>query len=342
MYATTEKERINQIAAYAIAAVFIYLVAQVVRPFLVPLAWAAALAVCFDPVYQSVERRTGRNAGAVLTTILVALAIIVPVLAIAAIFVRQASEVIASLPPADAQRATAQEWLHTALQRIPGGDSIDLGGILTESLKRAAALLSEQAAGVLQNTVGLVVDVGITLFALFFFFRDGPTVLAGVRRAMPLDEDLRERLIRQTSAIVTSSVRSGVIVAVAQGTLCGLAFWAVGLPSPLFWGVVTTLACVLPLGAWVVWVPAAMWLAASGHVGRGVILVALGAGIVSGVDNVLRPLVMSEDTDMNGLLLLVSLLGGAAAFGSVGLVAGPVVVGAAIVLFEAFTKPAPR
>jgi len=342
MYTTTEKNAINRAAAYAMAAVFVYLVAQVVRPFLVPLAWAAALAICFDTVYQRVERHTGRTAGAVLTTILVALAIIVPVLAIAAIFVRQSSEVIASFPSADAQRATAQEWLHTALRRIPGGDAIDLGGIVAESLKRAAALLSDQAAGVLQNTVALVVDVGITLFALFFFFRDGPTVLAGVRRALPLDEDLRERLIRQTGAIVTSSIRSSVIVDVAQGTLCGLAFWAVGLPSPLFWGVVTTLACVLPLGAWVVWVPAAAWLAATGHAGRGVILVALGVGIVSGVDNVLRPLVMSEDTDMNGLLLLVSLLGGAAAFGSVGLVAGPVVMAAAIALFEASTKPVAR
>jgi predicted PurR-regulated permease PerM len=275
--------------------------------------------------------------------VVVALAIIVPVLAVAAIFVTQASELLANLPVTDPPApASTPDWLNTALQRIPGGGGIDLGGVLTESAKRAVALLSEQAAGFLQDTVALVVDVAVTLFALFFFFRDGPALMAGIRRVIPLDETLRERLIRQTGAIVTSSVRSGVLVAVAQGILCGLAFWAVGLPAPLFWGVVTTLACVLPFGAWAVWGPAAVWLAVTGHVGRGLLLAGLGAGIVSGVDNVLRPLLMSEDTHMNGLLLLVSLLGGATAFGSVGLVAGPVLIATAIALFDVFTPTGRR
>jgi len=343
MHTSIEGERINRVATYAIAAVFVYLIAQVVHPFLVPLTWAAALAICFDPLYRRIERRTGRSSGAVLTTVVVALAIIIPVLAIAAIFVAQASAVIASLPAPNAQAAApSPAWLKTALQRIPGADGIDIGGVLTESAKHAAGILSDQAAGILQNAVALVLDVAITLFALFFFFRDGPALLTDIRRAIPLDEALRDRLIRQTGAIVASSVRSGLLVAVAQGILCGLAFWAVGLPAPLFWAVVTTLACVLPLGAWVVWVPAAVWLAVTGHVGRGLLLAGLGAGIVSGVDNVLRPLLMSEDTHMNGLLLLVSLLGGAAAFGSVGLVAGPVLMAAAIALFDVFSPTTAR
>ena len=341
MHMSTVRERVDRVAPYAIVAVVAYLVFLVVRPFLVPLIWAAALAICFDAVYQRAARRTGRTGGAVLTTILVAVAIIVPVLAIAAIFVRQAANLVASLPAAGAETPTsAQHWLQTALQRMPGGSAIDAGGVVTESVQRAAAFLAEHAAGLLENTVTVVVDVAITLFALFFFFRDGPALMTRVRRAIPFDEDVRERLIRQTGAIVASSLRSGVVVAVAQGVLCGLCFWAVGLPAPLFWGVVTTLACVLPLGAWVVWAPAAVWLAVTGHIASGVILVALGLGIVSGVDNVLRPLLMSEDTQMNGLLLFISLVGGAAAFGSVGLVAGPVLMAAAMTLFDALTPKA--
>jgi len=138
--------------------------------------------------------------------------------------------------------------------------------------------------------------------------------------------------------MVTASVRSTLIVAAAQGTLCALAFWIVGLSAPVFWGVVTALCCLLPLGGWVVWAPAAAWLALSGSVGRGLLLAGLGAGIVSGVDNVLRPLLLSGQSQMNGLLLLISLIGGLAAFGAVGLVVGPVLMTAAVALFDVFTS----
>ena len=339
MHNSTVRERIDRVAAYAIGAVFVYLVYQLFRPFLVALTWAVALAICFDPMHQRLERRTGPSAGAALATVLVALAIIIPVLSAAAAFVAEVSALVNNGPGGALQMpAYAQQWVHTMLRLVPSGDAINPGDVLADWTKRAAGFLSEQAAGALQDTVRLVVNVSITLFALFFFFRDGPTLMAGVRRIIPLDEDVRERLIRQTGSIVRSSVTSGVLVAVAQGILCGVAFWTVGFRAPLFWGLVTMVACVLPFGGWVVWAPAAVWLAVTGHLGRGLLLAALGTAIVSFADNVLRPLLMSEQTEMNALLLLVSLLGGAAAFGSVGLVAGPVLMAAAIALFDVFTS----
>jgi predicted PurR-regulated permease PerM len=162
--------------------------------------------------------------------------------------------------------------------------------------------------------------------------------MAAIRRVIPLETDVRERLIHQTGAMVTASVASSVVVAAVQGVLGGLSFWILGLSAPVFWGVVMAVFCLLPLGAWVVWAPAAIWLMFSGSVVRGLVLAGVGAGIVSTVDNVLRPLLLSEHSEMNGLLLLISLLGGVVAFGTVGLVAGPVLMAAAIALFEAFTS----
>jgi predicted PurR-regulated permease PerM len=118
--------------------------------------------------------------------------------------------------------------------------------------------------------------------------------------------------------------------------LGGLTFWALGLTAPVFWGVVMAVFCLLPLGAWIVWLPAAIWLMATGHVARGIVLIAVGAGIVSAVDNFLRPLLLAGRTKLNGLLMFISLLGGVSAFGILGIMLGPVIVATAVGLFEAY------
>jgi predicted PurR-regulated permease PerM len=221
---------------------------------------------------------------------------------------------------------------------MPGGEAFDPAMLLANAASRTAAFVSSRAAGIIQDSVAFIATMAIALFALFFLLRDGPGLMAALRRAVPLEADLRERLFRQTATMVTASVRANLIVAAAQGILGGLAFWIVGLSAPVFWGVVTMVCCLLPLGGWVVWVPAALWLILTGSVGRGVLLAALGGGIVSGVDNVLRPVLLSGASEMNGLMLLISLIGGIAAFGSVGLVAGPALMAAAVALFDVFTS----
>jgi predicted PurR-regulated permease PerM len=148
--------------------------------------------------------------------------------------------------------------------------------------------------------------------------------------------------------MVNASVSSSLVVAAVQGALGGVTFWLLGVGAPLFWGVLMGVCCLLPFGAWVVWAPAAIWLVVSGHLVRGIVLAGLGAGVVSSVDNVLRPVLLSSRSEMNGLLMFVSLLGGVVAFGTLGLVAGPVLMAAAIALLDAFTSqqimrmPAPQ
>lgn len=339
MLAVTERDRLRKFAFYALLLVGAYLVCQVVRPFVTPLAWAGVLAICFYPVQQRLEHRLRPAPAALLTTICVAFVIVVPTLAIASAFVAEASTAMRDLPRQLATLpASVQEWVQTVVHSVPGGAAFDPATQLANAASRVAAFLSSRAAGMIQDSVAFVATLAIALFALFFFLRDGPGLMAALRRAVPLETDLRERLFRQTATMVTASVRSTLIVATAQGALCGLAFWVVGLSAPVFWAVVTMVCCLLPLGGWVVWAPAALWLMLTGSVGRGVLLAALGAGIVSGIDNVLRPLLLAGASKMNGLMLLISLLGGIAAFGSVGLVAGPALMAAAAALFEVFTS----
>lgn len=337
--ASSSRERIGALGFYAIAVLVAYLVYQLFRPFLVPLAWAAVLAICFYPMHRRFERRLGRGRAAFLSTLSVALLIIVPIFSVASAFVSEASTILSDVPRLLAEMpASAHRWLQAALDYVPGGETIDASAVLGDSAKRLAAFLSGQAAGVLQDLVVFLIDLVITIFALFFLFRDAALVMAALRRVIPLEPDVRERLIHQTGAMVTASVTAGLIVAATQGVLTGLTFWILGLPAPVFWGVVVGGLCLLPFGAWVVWGPAAIWLIVSGSVVRGLVLAGVGAGVISSVDNVLRPILLSERSEMNGLLLLISLLGGVVAFGTVGFVLGPVLMAAAVALFEAFTS----
>ena len=335
----TDRDRLRVVAFYAFTVVGAYLAYQLFRPFLAALAWAGVLAICFYPIQRRFEQRLRPAPAALLTTACVALVIIVPMIGVTSAFVAEASTALSGVPQRLADMpASAQRWLQTALRFVPGSEAFDPTTLLADAAKRSAAFLSAQAATIIQDAVVFVTNVAIALFALFFMLRDGPSLMTALRRGVPLESDVRERLFQQTAAMVTASVRSSLIVAAAQGILCGLAFWIVGLSAPVFWGVVTALCCLLPLGGWVVWAPAAAWLAMTGSVARGLLLAGLGAGVVSSVDNVLRPMLLSGESEMNGLLLLISLLGGLAAFGAVGLVAGPVLMSATIALFDVFAS----
>ena len=137
--------------------------------------------------------------------------------------------------------------------------------------------------------------------------------------------------------MIAVTLSSGFVVAGAQGLLGGLVFWILGLPSPIFWGVIIGLLAFLPVvGPWLVWIPAAVGLILNGQTGRGIALMVLGFVVISGADNVLRPVLIAGRSQLNGLLVLVSVLGGIQAFGFLGVVLGPLVVATAAGLLKGY------
>jgi predicted PurR-regulated permease PerM len=338
-----ERERIAVLVFYALILLLVYLTYQLFRPFLVPLAWAGVLTICFYPAHLAFAERWGGTRAAFLSTISVTLIVILPMLAVISTFITEAAKSLDNVPGllANMRLKLAESGWQEFLLRLPGAQTIDLATLLTGAAQRVTAFLTAQAAGVIQNAVFFLLYLGTTIFAMFFLFRDAPAILRAIRHLVPIDSDLRERILEQTRALVTASVVSGLIVAAVQGLLGGFTFWLLGLGAPVFWGVVMAFFCLLPFGAWIVWGPAAAFLMLSGDLVRGLILAGVGAGIVSSVDNILRPALLSGQSRINGLLLFISLLGGVGAFGAVGLVLGPILMATTVGLLDAYLDDAP-
>jgi predicted PurR-regulated permease PerM len=333
-------ERITTLLFYVVVIWLGYILYRIFEPFLVPLAWAAVMTIFFFPLQARLERHWRPGVAALATTIIVTLIVVVPILLIATAFVREgfeaANDIQAAL--ASGRFQSLQNLWGRVEAHVPGSVSINFTSLVDDGARRLTSFLASSAGTLLQNVALFVFDLVITLFATFFFFRDARAIMDVGRRLLPFEDPLRERMIRQAGALVSAGVTASIAVAAVQGALGGGAFALLGIDAPVFWGVVMAFFCILPLGAWVVWLPAALWLIATGATLKGVLLIALGVGIVSLADNFLRPALISESVQMNGLIIFISLLGGISVFGLLGVVLGPILVATAAGLIDAYMR----
>jgi predicted PurR-regulated permease PerM len=182
--------------------------------------------------------------------------------------------------------------------------------------------------------LGSLVAFAIMLFLLFFFLRDGDTMLTRARRLIPLTEERKERLFRQLGGVTRAIVVGTSVTALLEGVLVGIGFAIASLPSPVVFGVLAALLSMLPVGgAAFVWGPAAIWLFVDGHWGFGIFMVAWGL-LLGGLDNFLRPMLISGRARISALAVFIGVLGGIPAFGAIGVIAGPVVLSLVLALVE--------
>jgi predicted PurR-regulated permease PerM len=267
-----------------------------------------------------------------------------PALLVASAFVQQAVQAATELQAkwGQGQLALDKIWQTTIVQTAAGwlGEhgvtENDIREWTKENIQGIAGFLAAQAGKWAANVLVFLFSLFVTLFATFYLLRDGPEFLARVRDILPISETRRQGLIDIAYNVLYASVVSSFVVAAVQGTLGGLLFWILGIDKPLLWGVVMGFLSLLPLlGSWIVWVPAGLTLLYSGAYWKAAILLAVALGIISTVDNILRPWLISGRVQLNGLLIFISILGGIAAFGMIGVLLGPILValGEAVLLF---------
>jgi predicted PurR-regulated permease PerM len=335
------KEYLQRPAFYAFVFIAGYLAYLVLAPFLVPLIWAVVFGIVFRTMQVDLSRRLGQNGAALLTTLIVAILIVAPAVIVVSVLAREVPQVAnsvqqASLPASD---QVARVWL-TVRQRVPFPLPEDPTELAREGIQRVLAFLAPRAGAVVADVFATIGSLVIMLFALFFMLRDGDRLADKVRSLLPLPTDERDRLMRDARDLVVASVGAGMVVAAVQGAIGGVTFWLLGLHAPVFWAVVIAFVSIIPVvGAALVWLPAAIWLLLSGEIGRGVILILVGALGISMADNVIRPLLLAGRTSVSGLVVFFGLLGGMAAFGFVGIVLGPIILVVTGSLLKLFTWP---
>ncbi len=340
-------DRLTTVLFYGVVLLLAYLVFRVFEPFLVPLGWAVVLVVVFYPWHARLESRWGRTTAAAISTLGVTLILIVPTLLLMTLFVRQGFEAARDIEHRMAQGQLpwvnqAWEWIRHQVQRggpmAQEGGPADLPTVVRQSAERVAAYLAAQVGTVLRNIAVFVFELFVTLFALFYLFRDARGIVTGMRRVLPFAEAHREKMIAEARELIFASVTTSLIIAAIQGLLGGIGFTVVGLSAPVFWGVGMAFCSLVPVvGSALIWAPAAIWLVAAGQWGRGIVLVAICAGIAGLVDNFLRPVLISGRARLSGLLVFISVVGGVSVFGLLGVVLGPIVVATAAGVLDVYT-----
>jgi predicted PurR-regulated permease PerM len=330
---TTTSDRLTTVLSYGVLLLLIYLVFRIYEPFLAPLGWAAILAIFFYSMHHRLLRRFSPSKAAVLSTLAVTFLLIVPAILVTTLFVREAFAVSRGvqhtlLVQQAPKLAKIWAWLS---QHVPGLDpNADVLEMLAQGVQKQAGFLAERLGTILRNIAAFVFDLFVMIFAMFYFFRDADQIIRGVRSLLPFDAEHRETLMTQTRDLISASVTTSLILAAIQGILGGLSFVLVKLPTPLFWGVAMAFFSLVPVvGSGLIFVPAALWLGFTGHWGRAVLLLLICAGVSTIVDNVVRPLLLGGKTELSGLVIFISVFGGVAMFGMLGLVLGPILVATA-------------
>jgi predicted PurR-regulated permease PerM len=334
-------ERFGDVLFYGVILLLVYLVYRIFEPFLVPLGWAAVFAVIFYSLNKRLEQRWGRTLSAALSTAGVMLILIVPALLLMTLFVREGIDATRDMQASMAageyggfNRAWGWIAAHVAAQT-----DVNLPGLVRQGASRLGGYLASELGAVLRNIALFLFELVVMLFALFYFLRDGAAIMRRIRLFLPFEEAVREKMLAEARDLIFASVTTSLAIAAVQGVICGGAFAIVGVGSPLFWGVVMAFLSLLPVvGAWPVWILAAIWLFSTGHAVRALLLIGVCGGLGSTIDNILRPVLLGGRSSLNGLLVFISVLGGIAVFGALGVVLGPIVVATAVGVLDVYSE----
>ena len=322
--------RLTAVVSYGVLLLLIYLVFRISEPFLSALAWAAILVTFFYPMHKRVAKRLSSTRASVVSTLAVTVLLIVPTMLLTTLFVREAVSVSRGVQHSIVEKhvpliAKGWSWLAS---HVPGMDpNANIFETLEQGIEKQAGFLAQRLGTILKNIASFVFDLFVMIFAMFYFFRDARKILPAVRSMMPFDPAHQEAMIVQIRDLISASVATSLVVAAVQGALGGLGFAIVGLPAAVFWGVAMAFFSLVPVvGSGLIFVPASLWLGFTGHWGRAIVLLAVCAGISTIVDNVLRPVLLGGRTELSGLVIFISVLGGVNLFGVLGLVLGPILV----------------
>ena len=329
------KKRLTIIFLVSVTALSLYFCYVLFSPFIKPLLSAAVIAIVFYPIHLRIQRALrSPSLAALASTIIVLLLIVVPAAAIVLSIKGEVTDLYTLIDQKSTESGGLNPLVSHLLERpmqwigkYVDLSQVDLRASLLGRLRELSAFIVAEGWMIVGGLTNFVVNAMITFFTLFFLFREGRSIRRRTAAVLPLNSEQVEKLFGGIENTIIGTVYGGLVVAAVQGMFVGLALWVLGVASPVLWGVVASFFALLPLvGTAVVWVPASIFLLASGSWVKAVILVVWGVFVVGTVDNILRPYLISGRVQMHTLLIFFAVFGGVNVFGFLGLIIGPVIL----------------
>jgi predicted PurR-regulated permease PerM len=335
---------VNKITLLFLVLLISALFISMIRNFLMALLLAGIFAAMAQPIYKFIAQllRGRRRVASLITILLFVIIILVPVSGLVSIVTSQAIKVGQSVTPWVQLQIEQPAAFSEYLQRFSFYDEIlpHRSQIISKAGELASRismfLVNSLSAGAI-GTVNFIFMFFVFLYVSYFFLIDGKLLLDRILLYLPLEDRNEQRLLDRFTSVTRATLKGTALIGVLQGTLAGVAFAVVGIEAAVFWGTVMTVLSIIPaIGAALVWVPAAIILAASGSYLKAIGLTLFCGLIVGTLDNVLRPRLVGKDTQMHDLMIFFGTLGGIAMFGLIGFIVGPIIAALFVTIWEIY------
>ncbi|MCL7416636.1 MAG: AI-2E family transporter [Halalkalicoccus sp.] len=308
-----------------------------VQPFLQYLLLALLLAFVLYPLQRRLEPEIGDQLSAAVLVVGAVFAFFVPFVVIGATVAGDAMQLAQQLQSGGFS-GFGIERVESLIQQYTGFQ-VDLASRVGQYAERAAQIVAGNVAGVLGTISHLLIGLGLGLFVLYYLLKDGNRLMAWTRETMPLPEGIQDELYASLDEITWAVLLGHVLVAMTQGAIAGIGLFVVGIPNATLWTFLMIVLSLIPIvGSFLVWGPAAIYLAMTGQTAFGVGLALYGLVVVSATDNFLRPILVDRHAEINPSLIIVGVVGGVYLIGFMGLFVGPILVGALKVVLELFEE----
>jgi predicted PurR-regulated permease PerM len=317
---------------------------SMIKHFILVILLAGIFSALIYPAFLKIVRffKGKKIVASLITVLLLVLIILLPLTSLFGIITAQALNVAGAVK----SWVSSQESLYLSVQnfvdKLPFNERIapytdDIIQKLGEVVGTISRFLLSSLSSVTVMTVNLILLVFIFLYTMFFFLMDGEKVLNKILYYLPLEDREERRLLDRFTSVTRATLKGTAIIGLLQGVLAGLAFWVVGIPQAVFWGTIMTVLSIIPgIGSGLIWLPAAIILAAKGQYFQAVSLVAFCGLVVGSLDNLLRPRLVGKDTQMHELLIFFGTMGGLIMFGIIGFIIGPIIAALFVTLWEIY------
>jgi predicted PurR-regulated permease PerM len=346
--AVTERKRtvVSRVVLLVLMAAVLFVFVPMLKIFLNPLLLACTFASLFFPFYTILLKffRGNRGIAALTCCIILVAGFLVPVYFLGYLVVHQLFSLYQSIEPA--VQAFVQGENTGFLARFKGNPlfawlaqfDINWQSTLLDTLKATGATMANLANKTSLGALEIIVDLFMTLFIMFYLFMDGERIVKKFRRLLPIHPVYQDMIIIRFLLVSRATVKGTLVIAAIQGSLSAIILLIFGVKTWLLWGVIMIALCLLPMmGTWIVLAPAGLIQMAGGHVWQGIVILVLSFGVVSTIDNILRPRLVGQGARMHDLLIFFSTIGGLAMFGPVGVITGPVIMAFFISITEIYS-----